>query len=57
MVADLRAELDQFNEAFSALDAGRLATFFHKKAILYDSSVGRFFRRRDEIRTEYFAHW
>lgn|GEM_PF-6683760 len=55
VVAELRAELDRFNEAFSAPDAARLAAFYHPKAILYDNSIGRFFRGRDEIRDDYFA--
>ena len=55
VVEELRTELDHFNEVFSAPDAAGLAAFYHKKAILYDGSVGRFFRGRDEIRDDYFA--
>jgi uncharacterized protein (TIGR02246 family) len=55
VVQELEAELDRFNDAFGSADADKLAVFFHKDAILFVDTNGRFFRGRDEIRNAFFA--
>ena len=52
LVAELVEELGRFNEAFSPPDLDELAAFYHEDAILYGGTPPRFFRGRDEIRSD-----
>jgi ketosteroid isomerase-like protein len=49
---ELIEELGRFNEAFSPPDLDRLAAFYHEDAIVYGGNPPRFFRGRDEIRSD-----
>jgi len=55
VVEELTQELGRFNAAFNPPDADQLAAFYHRDAILFVGSTGRFFRGHDEIRDEFFA--
>jgi hypothetical protein len=55
IVAELKGELALFNRDFNPPNVGEIVKFYHPQVVHYVSSIGRWFRGRDDLRNNFFV--
>ncbi len=57
VVAEVKAELNLYNQALNPVNVDEIMKFYHPQLIHYVSTIGRWFRGRDDFRNNFIAPW